>query len=85
MLLALIQSLKLWLELKNVTAHWELTKDIENYCDKYENEILRARSDGNDALADRMRARFARASGIAIPSIGNSTLVQGANVSSAGK
>jgi len=85
MLLALIQSLKLWLELKSITAHWQLTKDIEWYCDHCENQILRARADGDDALADRMRARFARASGIAVPSIGSSAPVQGANVPSTGK
>jgi len=68
-----------------VSAHWELTREIEKYCDEIENAILEARNAGNDALADRLRSRFARASGIAIPSIGSSAPVQGANVSSAGK
>ena len=85
MLLALIQSLRLWLELKHISAHWQLTKDIESYCDKYEAEILRARSDGDDALADRLRARLARASGLAIPSIRSASINEGANIPSTGK
>lgn len=69
MFLLLLQALNSWLQLRVISAHWELTREIERYCDETENAILEARSAGNDALADRLRSRFARASGIAIPSL----------------
>ena len=85
MLLLLLQSLSSWLQLLVISSHWELTREIEKYCDEIENAILEARNAGNDALADRLRSRFARASGIAIPSIGGSAPVQRADISSAAK
>ena len=85
MLLLILQSLSKWLEIKAVRAHWDLTKDIEAYCDHYEDEIIRARNDGNDAAADRMRARLSRTAGIAIPSIGSVATDARAIVPSAGK
>ena len=71
MLLLLLQALNSWLQLRVVSAHWELTREIEQYCDATENAILEARSVGNDALADRLLQRFARASNIVIPPIGS--------------
>lgn len=85
MLLLILQSLNKWLEIKAVRAHWELTREIENYCDETENAILEARAGGNDALADRLRSRLARSSGIAIPAIGDSQARLGSDVSGAGK
>ena len=85
MLLLILQSLSKWLEIKAIRAHWDLSRDIEDSCDRYENEILRARRDGNDALADRLRSRFSRAAGIVVPSIGSAAPLQGANVPGAGK
>ena len=85
MLLLILQSLSKWLEIKAIRAHWDLTREIETYCDETENAIIKARNDGNDALADRLRSRFARASGLAIPSLGDSQTRTGADVSGAGK
>ena len=85
MLLLILQSLSKWLEIKAVRAHWDLSKDIEHYCEITENAIINARASGDDSLADRLRARLARASGIAIPSLGGSAPVTRADVSSSGK
>lgn len=64
MVLTLLQLLKSWLEIKARRAAWELERDIANYCDELENQILKARACNNDALADRLRERFARSSAI---------------------
>jgi len=85
MVLLLLQSLISWLQLRIITAHWELTREIERYCDETENAILTARAAGNDALADRLRQRFTRAAGIALPALGGSASATGADVSSAGR
>lgn len=66
MLLTLLQILKSWLEIKAKRASWELERDIANYCDDIENQILKARADGNDAVADRLRERFARSSAVLV-------------------
>lgn len=71
MFLLLLQAFSSWLQLRVISAHWQLTREIEQYCDATENAILEARSAGNDALADRLLQRFTRASGIAIPPIGS--------------
>ena len=85
MALLLLQSLSSWLQLRVIHAHWELTREIERYCDETENAILTARNAGNDALADRLRARFERASGIALPSLGSSASANRPDVSSGGR
>lgn len=82
MLLLLLQALNSWLQLRVVSAHWELTREIERYCDATENAILEARSVGNDALADRLLQRFARASSIVVPAVGSATPATGPNVPS---
>ena len=84
MLLLLLQSLSSWLQLRVITAHWELTRQIETHCDDLENAILTARAAGNDALADRLRERFTRAAGLALPAIGGAAPPAGPDVSSAG-
>jgi len=69
--------------LRVVSAHWELTREIEQYCDATENAILEARNAGNDALADRLLQRFTRASGIVVPPIGSAAPSAGAGIPSA--
>ena len=66
MILTLLQILKSWLEIKARRASWELERDIANHCDELENQILKARADGNDVLADRLRERFTRSSKVLI-------------------
>jgi hypothetical protein len=85
MVLLLLQSLSSWLQLRVITAHWELTREIETYCDETENAILTARAAGNDALADRLRDRFARAAGIALPAVGSAPPATKPDVSGAGR
>ena len=85
MVLLLLQSLSSWLQLRVITAHWELTREIERYCDDVENAILTARAAGNDALADRLLQRFTRASGIVVPAIGNAAPPTGSDVPSGGR
>lgn len=72
MFLTLLQILKAWLEIKAKRASWELERDIANYCDDIENQILKARADGNDAVADRLRERFARSSAVLVSAERNS-------------
>lgn len=72
MLLTLLQILKAWLEIKAKRASWELERDIANYCDEIENQILKSRTDGNDAVADRLRERFARSSAVLVSAERNS-------------
>jgi len=60
-------------------------REIERYCDETENAILTARAAGNDALADRLRSRFERASGIALPALGGSAPATGADVPGNGR
>ena len=64
MLLQLLSSL---LKILEVRARWALTQEIERYCDDVENRIAEARAAGDDVLADRLRARFARATSILPP------------------
>ncbi len=64
----LLQILRLWLEIKAKRASWELERDIAKYCDDIENQIIEARASGRDAVADRLRERFARSSKILVSS-----------------
>lgn len=68
MIPALLQILRLWLEIRAKRASWELERDIARYCDEIENQILEARAAGNDALADRLRERFVRSSKVLVSS-----------------
>ena len=66
MIPSLLQIVRLWLEIKAKRASWELERDIANYCDDIENQILAARDTGNDVVADRLRERFIRSSKILV-------------------
>ena len=66
MIPSLLQILRLWLEVRAKRASWELERDIANYCDDIENQIIKARANGNDALGDRLRERFTRSSKILV-------------------
>ena len=66
MIPSLLQILRLWLEIRAKRASWELERDIANYCDDIENQIIKARANGNDALGDRLRERFTRSSKILV-------------------
>ena len=66
MIPTLLQILRLWLEIRAKRASWELERDIANYCDDIENQIIEARANGNDAIADRLRERFTRSSKVLI-------------------
>ena len=68
MIPSLLQILRLWLEIRAKRASWELERDIANYCDDIENQIIEARANGNDALGDRLRERFTRSSKILVSS-----------------
>jgi len=85
MLLLILQSLSKWLEIKAVRAHWDLSREIESYCDATENALLEARSSGDDARADRLRSRFSRAAGLAVPAIRDPATGSGTNIPSAGR
>ena len=85
MLLLILQSLSKWLEIQAVRAHWNLSCEIERYCEVIESDMLEARTSGNDALADRLRSRLARASGIAVPSLGSVEAVSKPDVHSNSK
>lgn len=67
LLLNLLRILEHWLQIQAIRARWELQRDIEYSIERCEDEIQRARAAGNDALADRLRQRLLRSSGIAIP------------------
>lgn len=68
LLLSLLSILKDWLHIESIRASWQLERDIESYCDNVEDQIARARADGDDALADRLRERLVRSSGILVSS-----------------
>jgi len=66
LLLSLLKSLEAFLNIKSVRAKWELERDIENYCDEVQNQILRARSAGDDARADILHQRLLSSSGLSV-------------------
>ena len=68
MIPSLLQILRLWLEIRAKRASWELERDIANYCDDIETQIIEARASGRDAMADRLRERFTRSSKILVSS-----------------
>jgi len=82
MLLLLLQSLKYWLEIQATRARWQLERDIESYVEGIEADILRARTDGDDARADRLMQHLARSSSITLPAPngGSAATQSGANV-----
>jgi hypothetical protein len=66
LLLSLLKSLEAFLNIKSVRAKWELERDIESYCDEVQNQILRARSAGDDARADILHQRLLSSSGLSV-------------------
>lgn len=64
---SLIRALEHWLQIQAIRARWQLERDIEFYCQCCEEEIRKARADGDDARADRVRHQLLRSSGIVIP------------------
>jgi hypothetical protein len=68
LLLSLLKLLEGYYSLKNLRARWELERDIQDYCDDIQNQILKARAIGDDARADVLHERFLSSSGLAIPS-----------------
>lgn len=67
MILSILRILEHWLCIKSIRARWELERDIEYYVQLCEEEIRKARADGDDARADRVRHKLLRSSGIVIP------------------
>jgi retron-type reverse transcriptase len=71
LLLSLLKTLEAFFSIRNTRAKWELERDIADYCDEIEIRIQKARAAGTadgDDLADRLRDRLLRSSGIAISS-----------------
>lgn len=85
LLLSLLKSLEAFLNIKSVRAKWELERDIANYCDDVQNQILKARSAGDDARADLLHQRLLSSSGLSVSSQRNIEAVPGADVHGSGK
>jgi len=84
LLLSLLKCLEAFLSIKSIRARWELERDIANYCDDVQNQILTARANGDDARADVLRDRLLSSSGI-VPSRGDPAPVPGPDVHGIGK
>jgi hypothetical protein len=67
MILSILRILEHWLQIQSIRARWELERDIEYYIQGCEEEIRKARRDGDDARADRVRHKLLRSSGIVLP------------------
>ena len=67
MIFSFLRILEHWLSIKSIRARWELERDIERYIQRCEEEIRKARADGDDARADRVRHQLLRSSGIVLP------------------
>lgn len=67
MILSFLRILEHWLQIQSIRARWELERDIEYYIQGCEEEIRKARRDGDDARADRVRHKLLRSSGIVLP------------------
>lgn len=85
LLLSLLKSLEAFLNIKSVRAKWELERDIANHCDDVQNQILKARSAGDDARADLLHQRLLSSSGLSVSSQRNIEAVPGADVHGSGK
>lgn len=67
MISSLIRALEHWLQIQAIRARWELERDIEYHVQRCESEIVRARRNGDEFYADRVRQQLLRSSGIALP------------------
>lgn len=85
LLLSLLKSLEAFLNIKSVRAKWELERDIANYCDDVQNQILKARSAGDDARADLLHQRLLSSSGLSVSSQRDIEAVPGTDVHGSGK
>ena len=63
----LLLAVNKWLELRCFRERWTLQQDIARYVDDIENQIMRARSAGDDLLADRLLQRLSAATCTPIP------------------
>ena len=68
LLLSLLRTVEAYFGIKAVRAKWELERDIENYCDGVQNEILKARAAGDDIRADILHERLLSSSGLSVAS-----------------
>ena len=69
LVLSLLRILESYLSIRATRAKWELERDIAQHCDDLEDRIEVARQAGTvagDNLADRLRDRLLRSSGIEI-------------------
>ena len=85
LLLSILKSLEAFLNIKSVRAKWELERDIENYCDDVQNQILKARSAGDDGRADLLHQRLLSSSGLSVSAQRNIEAIPGADVHSSGQ
>jgi len=69
LVLSLLRILESYLSIRAIRARWELERDIGKYCDDLEDRIEHARQAGTpdgDRLADKLRDRLLRSSGIEV-------------------
>jgi hypothetical protein len=85
LLLSLLKLAESYLSIKAIRAKWELERDIENYCDDVQNEILKARAAGDDARADILHQRLLSSSGLSVSTQRDIEAVPGPNVHSSGQ
>jgi hypothetical protein len=85
LLLSILKCLEAFLSIKATRAKWELERDIENYCDAVQNQILEARSAGDDARADILHQRLLSSSGLSVSSQRDIEAKGGTDVHSDGK
>ena len=63
----LATSLRSWLAIREVRARWELSRDIAQHHDEYEDAITDFRNSGDHERADLLLRRLARDAGFANP------------------
>jgi len=63
----LASSLKSWLAIREVRARWELSRDIAQHYDEYEDAITDFRNSSDHERADLLLRRMARDEGFANP------------------
>jgi hypothetical protein len=85
LLLSILKCLEAFLHIKSVRAKWELERDIESYCDAVQNEILKARSSGDDARADILHGRLLSSSGLSVAPQRDTETESGTELHSSGK